>query len=623
VIKRASSRTSHSAAAVTDVPGPAAQQWWVAVAVYATVQIVYVLTMFPTVAHGDTGALISVVYNMGIAHPPGYPLYTLLGKLFTFIPIGSIAWRVNLASTFYGAAAAALLFVTMLRLTRRTWASLLAAGLFAFSPLTWQYSILAEVFSLNNLFAALIALVALSYHQSRRRPFLFVLAFVTGLGFSHHQTIAFWAAPVWGWLLWVEKGVILNVGTIGRCAGFFVLGLTPFLYMPLAALRDPLVVWGDVSTPTGFVRHVLRSDYGSFSLIPGATGQSGDVGRALAFYFRHLASEVLFVGLPLAVLGVYQGLRNISSRGFVAATVVSFTAYVITFHTLARLPMTESSILAAHIQKFWLLPNIFVCLWAGLGLYAIGSRWRRLEVLWWGVALAVVVVQVGVHYKGEDQSDNWLFHDHAKLKLEHLPDRAILLTNGDTDSHTLQYLNDCERLREDVTVLKMESLFKYYYNRLIEKHAPDVVLPGDILYPSMEPVRGVSSVEIPGLETGSGVLYSLSYLFDANIERRPIYAVRFQRNRLFKNAQSWKRDYVLIPTGTIQQVRRKTDRLSFQNLLAEATSHLPPIETLQKRAFEEGTWEYFTWSRYWRDYQDLFAVLTRVAMESGAEKRRS
>ena len=114
----------------------------------------YVRTLAPTVVGGDSGELITVAYTLGVAHPPGYPLYTLLAKLFTLIPIGTIAWRVNLFSAACGAGAATILFLAAARWSGKLWAALAAASLFAFSPRVWPHAVTAEVFALNNLFIA-------------------------------------------------------------------------------------------------------------------------------------------------------------------------------------------------------------------------------------------------------------------------------------------------------------------------------------------------------------------------------------------------------------------------------------------------------------------------------------
>src|SRR5688572_13338577 len=97
--------------------------------------LVYLRTLAPTIVGGDTGELVAVACSTGVAHPPGYPLFTILAKLFTFIPFGTVGWRINLLSALCSTLAAVVLLLAVRKWTKNQWAALLAAGLFAFSPL--------------------------------------------------------------------------------------------------------------------------------------------------------------------------------------------------------------------------------------------------------------------------------------------------------------------------------------------------------------------------------------------------------------------------------------------------------------------------------------------------------
>ena len=138
--------------------------------------ILYVSTLAPSVVtiFDDSLEFQLVTYQLGIAHPTGYPLYTLLGKLFTFIPAGGdVAYRVNLLSAFFGAATVALLYLLIVRLSSGSMeknqsstlpffpsslsahlGGIIGALLFAISPVFWQQATIAEVYTLNAFFVA-------------------------------------------------------------------------------------------------------------------------------------------------------------------------------------------------------------------------------------------------------------------------------------------------------------------------------------------------------------------------------------------------------------------------------------------------------------------------------------
>lgn len=587
------------------------------VGLFALAQLVYTLTLYPTVAYGDSGTLTSVAYTLGIAHPPGYPLYTLLANLFAHLPIGSIAWRVNLASAVFASGAAVLLYLTILELTRHRLAAVLSAGMYAFSPLVWRYALFAEVFALNNLFATIVAWLALRFYRRREQRILYLLAFATGLGMSHHHTLVFWVVPVWVWLVVSAREDILRRASLAVCPLLVLLGLTPYLYLRLAAMRGPEVVWGDLSSWVEFVRHVRRFQYGSLSLVPGASGGVGDVLLSLGEYFYALPSQMLFVAAPVAVWGMIRGIRGRVAGGFVTATVVAYFLYLFVFHALARVPVGEYGAVVMHLERFWLLPTICPFVWFGYVVADVTGR-RVAGRVAWAVAAIIVAVQLGVHYGGEDQHGNRTYYDNAKLGVEHLPAGALLLSAGDLDNHTLQYVQACEHLRDDVAVVSMNMLMMYWAGPVARRQYSDVRFPGDVLVPSIAPYRGTEMASAHGVDIGLRDVYSLSYLIDENIDDRPIYTTRFQGNATFANAKSWTQNYVMLPVGTINKVIRRGEEPPLAYYLEESLAHLPDLGRIAERAPARGSREFRLWVKYWSDYETLFAVSYYMLDKPGA-----
>ena len=107
----------------------------------------YVHTLCPGTPGGDAGELLQVALELGIAHPPGYPLWTMMAHGFSRLPLRNTtaAWRVNLSSAVYGALAAGTLSLGVGSWSGSPWAGVAAGGAFAFSPLVWEYSVQCEV----------------------------------------------------------------------------------------------------------------------------------------------------------------------------------------------------------------------------------------------------------------------------------------------------------------------------------------------------------------------------------------------------------------------------------------------------------------------------------------------
>ncbi|MBK7217263.1 MAG: DUF2723 domain-containing protein [Candidatus Promineofilum sp.] len=171
---------------------------------------VYLLTMSSAVGRADTFEFQVVAPQLGIAHPTGYPLYLLLGKLFSLLPLGTVAWRLNFASAVYATLAAVVVFRLALDLLRRPLAALVGAVALGFVPVYWSQAVVAEVYTLHALLVAvalwlMVRLVvddatrhpppATRHSPSQRRKQVVALAFVIGLGLTNHVTSIFLLPP--------------------------------------------------------------------------------------------------------------------------------------------------------------------------------------------------------------------------------------------------------------------------------------------------------------------------------------------------------------------------------------------------------------------------------------------
>jgi len=164
--------------------------FWTALGLFAAALILYLWTLAPGLVRGDGAELQYVVATRGVAHPTGYPLYTLFGWLWTkLIPFGSIAWRINLLSALFGAGAVTLAYGIVYRLTRRIVPALTGALFLALSPAFWALCSVTEVYALHALFVAAILYLLLAWRDagSHRFRLLALIAFVYGLSLSHHR----------------------------------------------------------------------------------------------------------------------------------------------------------------------------------------------------------------------------------------------------------------------------------------------------------------------------------------------------------------------------------------------------------------------------------------------------
>ncbi len=228
------------------LPGRAPARRWMrrlgampAAGTFALALGIYLLTTTPDLTWanygGDGGELITAAATLGVPHPTGYPLYVILGKLISLLPLGSMAWRFHLLSAICAAAAAALLAHTLRPADNATrWS---AGLLLAFTPLVWGQAVIAEVYSLNLLLAAAV------WWAAQRPIHPYWRGALWGVSLTTHLT-SLWLAP----LVW---GATPRRGW-GSLAAGTLWGLTPWLLLPWLARQGSPVVWGDPATWRGW-----------------------------------------------------------------------------------------------------------------------------------------------------------------------------------------------------------------------------------------------------------------------------------------------------------------------------------------------------------------------------------
>ena len=179
--------------------------WVEAAVVVGAVVVLYFFTAARDIVVGDTPELITAAVTLGVPHPPGYPLFTMLGHLFSLLPFGPVPFRVNLLAVTCDALTVAVIFFTALRLSQSRPAAAIAALTLAVIPAFWTWSLVAEVFPLNNLLASVLIYLLVTWHQEPHWPGVLIAAFfVAGLALTNHHTIVL-LAPAFCFVFWQHR----------------------------------------------------------------------------------------------------------------------------------------------------------------------------------------------------------------------------------------------------------------------------------------------------------------------------------------------------------------------------------------------------------------------------------
>jgi hypothetical protein len=323
---------------------------------------IYTWSCGSAVQGGDSGEFATVSALGGVPHPPGYPLFVILSQLSNmFVPVGSVAFKAALASAGAGAVALAFVHRSVLRLTSSPVAAVTAAAGLGFSVRFWQYASVAEVFTLAAMSGAIISFVAVEIYLGwRGRAVAVALGGAMALSLAGHHSGAM-LLPMVAYLLWWSADDRREFAK--NTAVFLAVtatGLLPYLIFmgDGGAWR-----WGHTETFSGLIHHLLRADYGTFSL-----GISEATVSPLAhpwLYLKWLPTE--WAGF-LALLGVW-GAGDLFVRGGKRigwALAIGWLGTAVLFLAMFNLPATGFYRVVA--ARFWLLPNTIFAVAVGVGV---------------------------------------------------------------------------------------------------------------------------------------------------------------------------------------------------------------------------------------------------------------
>jgi 4-amino-4-deoxy-L-arabinose transferase-like glycosyltransferase len=441
--------------------------------------LLYFLTAARDIVVGDTGEFVTAAIVRGVPHAPGYPLFAILGHLFSFLPITPMPFRVNLLAVVCGAVTTGLVYFTSLRLTNNIVASTVAAAALALSPLFWTWSLVAEVFPLSNLLAATLLFLLVKWQQHPGRVKLLVAAaFVTGLALSNQQTIVLLAPSVL-FILWRQRSLLLSrPGVIVACILAIVLGLLPYGYVPWAAARRPLINWGYVSSFGDLVDLFLRKSFGTGNLVATPEYMGGSAVRRVV---ELLVSFGLIVG-PLIILGAIRAYRQ--KRWYFWFVLLGFSFSGPAFVAYANLNLNAASALFV-LGRFFLLSHVISAPLTAFGVLMVADfvsarvptlRARASAI----VSVAVLLVAIGTmigNYRELDESRNHIARNVAEDILNTLEPGTILLAGGDEVVLPLLYVQGVEGHRPDVTLVVVPLLPADWYLRQLRERYSNLSVP--------------------------------------------------------------------------------------------------------------------------------------------------
>jgi len=442
----------------------------------------------------DGGDLITAAATGGIPHPTGYPLYILLARFFQFLPLGSLAFRTNLMSAIATVFAALLVYEIAIRAAREhngvpTWPGALAAGFaFGLSPLVWSQAVITEVYALQGL---LVALIIYAYIKpgAASLPKQKLLdgwrGFLLGLATANHITTLF-LMPVALLLGSLQRAkakddalhasipylrrIGWNWAALGRQLTFFGVGLSVYLIIPLRAIANPPINWGNPITLKNFWWLVSGQLYQAYYLS----------GNLIGLWERLRALTMLFLD-QFGLVGLLFG--------FIGLVVFGKTSRIYVFTIWIVLVSTIFAMLYRSPDSYvYMIPAIIAfSIWVGSGISGMAHEYlKNFSGLVVGLGLVMTIYFIGritLNYHLVDASMDIRAEDFAQEVLIATPKDAMIFAKGDKAIFTFWYFHFALGERPDLVVMATDLLSFDWYQDNLRSTYPDLNLTSPLPIP--------------------------------------------------------------------------------------------------------------------------------------------
>jgi hypothetical protein len=479
----------------------------VPVLVFVLPLALYLRTLAPTVGQHDTFEFQVLSYKLGIAHPTGYPLYVMLGKLFTLLPFGDVAYRVNLSSALFASLTVLVLYLTIDHMTADRSSSALAALCFAFTYSFWSQAVEAEVYALNALFVCLVSYLLLrsfrgdpksaknrlasqKHPQADSRPArwfradrestLFTLTcFVYGLSLTHHRTMLLLAPAIAAYVLLRVSRHLLRPRLLfaGFCA-FLAPIIVVHLYIPLRWWQ----IHGQPITWREFSDLVLGTQFAAALQWDAAVRDT----ERLTIFLRSLTDQYSVPALLLAMLGLVSPLWSRRTRRDKVGWEESIFV-IVAFGGYAAFGLSYD---VPDISLFLIPAYLVVAVALGIGiaslrgaahtllagcerpLVTVRTQLTRSVALTLGGLLPLALLWSNL--ADVDRSETYSSRDWGMYVLQQdLPVGSVILADSEKMA-PLHYLQAVERIRPDTEtgVFSDESTYRAEVDRRLSEGSP-------------------------------------------------------------------------------------------------------------------------------------------------------
>jgi len=493
--------------------------------------VLYLVTLAPSTAMWDTSEYIAAAYTLGLPHPPGNPLFVIVGRVFSILPIASsVAVRINILAAICSAVSAGMWFLITERVLvgwfSRRWQRIVGGAIAAMIGATaftvWNQSVVNEkVYTVSLVGIAIISWLMIRWSDDpdgrKADRILVLVAYLLTLGYSNHMA-GMLAAPAVGLAVLIRRPrTVFRWKLLLACAGALVLGLTPFATQPIRAAYFPAINEGEPTacrtklelsctfskgTVDAFQYNFNRGQYGKPELSDRQAAFTEQLGMWWLYFkwqwIRDAHSEHAFPQALLAaaflVLGLFGGWvhfqrdrRSFWYFGSLMFTMTLVLIYYLNFKLGASQDPTSQAPHEVRDRDYFFIWSFSAWgVWAALGLLFV---WESLATLFgtetikvgretvavprdegWRYSspvLLIAVIPLFANWHWASRAGHTDTRDFAADMLNSVEPYGVLVTVGDNDTFPLWYAQEVEGIRRDVIVANTSLLNTDWYVRQI------------------------------------------------------------------------------------------------------------------------------------------------------------
>jgi len=413
---------------------------------------IYSITLLRETDVGDSTELALQSYQLGVAHPPGYGVFILLGNIFCkMIPDPMIA--TNILCAVSTSLAVGMMSLIILRLTNSLYPAVIAPLVFAFLPVIWDFAVVAEVYNVNILFLSIVLFLMMLWDEKRSKNILVVAGIIYGVSFGTYLANAL-LLPAFVYLIYIRNdkryGDVLLFGVLTAVCASIALA---FSYVRTAYF-PPM---GSEYVPDSFdgmIKFFSGYQYKTIKL------------HKLAFYTERVPDHImiflkntLFVGVPVAIAGLVALWQSKKSLAIFMVLIVAINmGYFTNYNVAAYYTMVTPS--------YFVFAVLF-----GYGIWSLGERHQRLRPVVLLIPAIICTVNVGLQLSDRvARAHSMYVTTSAKATFDKLPKDSIVICEWDSFT-TLSYFQKVAGLRKDCLLIEFaQNKRRYYHDGPLESY---------------------------------------------------------------------------------------------------------------------------------------------------------